>query len=294
MKILIIGGSGMIGYGLLKQYHAAGLDVAATVRQPESHYEQANLDISTYQFFDSIDARYMDGLQKVFKTYQPEYVINATRYKAGNDAYSYSDDVELTALFPLKLSQLCDVHNAHLVHISTNCVFSGDKKQPYVEEDIPDALDLYGKCKSIAEGINPDYTVLRTSIIGCEYYHPRNLLHWFLTQEKEVTGFTRALFNGLTVTELGREILILLRAKCPINGIWHLASNTISKFDTLSTLAKKLEFDIRINADHGDKHSALLNHNKFSETFNYVAPSWDTMLTELAEEIHASSLVETH
>lgn len=290
MRTLIVGGSGMLGYQLLTTFQAAGLEVSATLRNKKSCYENSTLDLQRYRFFDEIDIMDLSTLRTVFDLYQPQLVINATRYKPNGQAKNYLQDVEITALFPLQLGELCEHYNAHLIHISTNCVFSGDKQGLYVEEDTPDALDLYGKCKSIAEGVSSNSLVLRTSIIGYEHFQPRNMVNWFLSQNDNATGFTKALFNGLTVAELSRVILMLAKLDQPLSGIWHIASDTISKFDIISQLAKKLKINISVIPDHQKKHSVLLCKDKFAAEFHYVAPNWEAMLDELAAEI-ASSVI---
>ena len=286
MRILIIGGSGMLGYQLLSTFQAQNLEVAATLRHPIAHYKHSNIDFKNYRFFDEIDVTNLSKLRRLFETYQPDIVINATRYKSNPANYDYLNDVEITALFPLQLSKLCENHNTYLIHISTNCVFSGNKKDLYVETDTPDANDLYGKCKSIAEGIHPNFLVLRTSIIGYEYSEPRNLINWILSQKNEFKGFTKAYFNGLTVAELSRVILMIIQSKQRISGTWHLAANTISKFDIASMLSNYLNLNQTIIPNHEEKHAALLCQAKFSTAFHYTAPSWKKMLGELATEVN--------
>ncbi len=284
MRILIIGGSGMLGYHLLTSFQAKRLEVAATLRYSQAHYESSNLDFKNYRFFDAIDVTNLSKIRHVFETYQPQVVINAIRYKAGKH-YDYLNDVELTAVFPLKLSQLCETYQARLIHISTNCVFSGNKDNFYVEEDTPDATDVYGRCKAIAEDIHPSFLVLRTSIIGYEYSAPRNLVNWILSQPGDIKGFTKAYFNGLTVAEFSRILFNIIQAKQAIHGTWHLASDTISKFQIATSLTEKLGMNRTVIPDDTPKHSPLLSQAKFSNTFQYQAPSWENMLTELVEEI---------
>lgn len=287
MRTLIIGGSGMLGYQLLMTFQNAGLSVAATLRNKKNAYKSSSIDFQNYHFFDAIDAYDLAKLEKLIEHYQPNCIINATRYKPNEgEAHSYIDDIEITSLFPLRLGLLCEKYEVHLIHISTNCVFSGNKPSLYLEEDTSDAIDLYGRCKSIAENIDPNFLVLRTSIIGLEPFRPRNLINWFLTQKKETSGFTKAYFNGLTVPELSRQILKFAQENQPVGGIWHLATKEVlSKFDIISRLANKLQLNTRIIPNEQKKHFALLDPTKFEKAFNYTPPSWDIMLNELADNI---------
>lgn len=151
--------------------------------------------------------------------------------------YSDNDYKKLNTEFPLKLSELCKMYSVPLIHISTNCVFSG-KEPNCLETNIPDAIDLYGLSK--CEGEPEDCTVIRSSIIGPERNTTYGLMEWFLSKDGIVNGYTDHYWNGLTTLELSKVILNMIRKRSFINGVQHLYSyNTVSKFELLNIISKR-------------------------------------------------------
>ena len=121
--------------------------------------------------------------------------------------YSYEDYNIINITFPQNLAQYCKIKNIKLIHISTNCVFSGDKDNCN-ENDISNATDIYGKTKYLGE---PSYgLVIRCSIIGPEKHTFCGLLEWFLNSSGEINGFTDSFWNGLTTLELSKIIFNLI------------------------------------------------------------------------------------
>lgn len=150
-------------------------------------------------------------------------------------SYSHDDFKRINVLFPLELSVYCSERNINLIHVSTNCVFSG-KKSEYLESDIPDAEDVYGQTKRMGE---PSYGLtIRCSIIGPERHSFSGLMEWFLTNESNtISGYTDSYWNGLTTYELSIIILDRIQQHDIPNRIIHYYSeNTISKYDLLQEL----------------------------------------------------------
>ena len=150
MRILILGGDGMLGHQLLKSWQDAH-DVRVTLHQNQSHYEKYNL-FHTGNSSYNIDVRHFDDVQKVAETFKPEAVINAVGIiKQRTEAQDAIMSLEINALLPHRLSSLCGQLGSRLVHISTDCVFSGSKGN-YTEDDLEDAGDLYGRSKLLGGG----------------------------------------------------------------------------------------------------------------------------------------------
>ena len=122
---------------------------------------------------------------------------------------------------------------ARLIHFSTDCVFSG-KKGSYLENDVPDAMDLYGRTKLLGEVDYPHAITLRTSLIGHELNGTRSLVNWFLAQEGSVRGYTKAIFSGLPAVEIARVIEKYVLPHPELHGVYHLSADPISKHDLLS------------------------------------------------------------
>jgi dTDP-4-dehydrorhamnose reductase len=190
--------------------------------------------------------------------------------------------VPINTLLPHRLAALCSVSGARLVHISTDCVFSGSKGG-YLESDFPDAYDLYGRSKLLGEVDYPNAITLRTSIIGHEISGSRSLVGWFLAQEGRVKGFTRAKFSGLPTVELARVVRDFVLPRPELHGLYHVAAEPIDKFKLLMLIAQVYGKKIEIIPDNDFAIDRSLNGERFKAATGYVAPSWQTLI----ERMHA-------
>lgn len=182
MRILVLGGDGMLGHQLLK-YLGPRHDVRVTLRQDIEAY-------ASYKLFDNtnayagIDVRSLERITEVLADFQPQALINAVGIvKQRTSAKESIPSLEINALLPHRLSILCRVVGARLIHLSTDCIFSG-KKGNYLETDASDAEDLYGKTKFLGEVHDDHCLTLRTSIIGRELARHKSLLEWFLGSDR--------------------------------------------------------------------------------------------------------------
>jgi dTDP-4-dehydrorhamnose reductase len=290
MKILILGGSGMIGHQLfiyLSHHH----DVHVTLRQSASFYSNTypTLFANDNAYFN-VNVLDLDNLQNILEEFGPEFVINATGViKQSNIAQSAAPTIELNALFPHKLLKLCEKINAKLIQFSTDCIFSGTKGSAYLESDTSDALDMYGRTKSLGEVESNNSLTLRKSVIGLELAQEKyGLIEWFLAQQGRVKGFRKAIYTGVTVIELARILNFILTNHKDMCGIWNIASSSIDKFTLLSKLAEKLgRNDIEIIPNDDFICDRSLDASKFLTATEYKIPDWDSMLDELAVTIKA-------
>lgn len=286
MKILVLGGDGMLGHQLLK--HLSGNhQVRVTLRQDASQYRDYGLFDHDNAYF-GVDVRIFERLVEVFADFQPGAVINAVGIvKQRSSSKESIPSLELNALLPHKLSLLCKTVGARLVQISTDCVFSGEKGN-YVESDIPDATDLYGKSKLLGELPDSYCATLRTSIIGLELARKKSLIEWYLAQKGEIKGFKKAIYTGVTTNEMARIIEFVL-LNCPdLQGIWHVASKPINKYDLLKTLTEKLgRKDITLQSDIDFVCDRSLIGDAFINQTGYKIPEWDDMINELVVDIKA-------
>ncbi len=287
MRILILGGDGMLGHRLLRQF-APTHEVRVTVRQPLEAYRGYHL-FERANTFDEVDARDPSALPRVLGEFMPEAVVNALGViKQRPDAEDGVLSIEVNSLFPHVLARLCEARGARLVHLSTDCVFSGTKGN-YAETDRPDPVDVYGFSKLLGEVDRAGALTLRTSMIGTELSQKTGLLEWFLAQRgKMIKGYRKAIFSGFTTAELARIIERLLTAPTAAAGMYHVSAAPISKFDLLSRLNDRLRLDIRIEPDDAVTCDRSLDSTRFRKDFGYAPPSWDKMLDELASEIRNS------
>jgi dTDP-4-dehydrorhamnose reductase len=288
MRILILGGDGMLGHQLLRQL-APRHDARVTLRGPLDAYRDHGL-FNGGNAYGGVEARDPDAVKQALAGFQPEAVVNAVGIvKQRVDGENGVLSVEVNAIFPHLLSRLCDAHGARLVHLSTDCVFSG-RKGNYVETDRPDPVDVYGFSKLLGEVDRPRALTLRTSMIGRELRRKTGLLEWLLSQRgRMIKGYRKAIFTGFTTAELARIIERLLTAHTDAAGIYHVASAPISKFDLLSRLNRVLRLGIDIVPDDEIVCDRSLDATRFRSTFGYAPPRWDAMLDELALEIGAAA-----
>ncbi|MGE3919329.1 MAG: dTDP-4-dehydrorhamnose reductase family protein [Gammaproteobacteria bacterium] len=283
MRILILGGDGMLGHQLLKTLDQHTTYV--TLRQELSCYQSFKI-FTKENSFPSIDIRRFDDLIDVFNVFKPQAVINAIGIvKQRSDAKQSIPSLEINALFPHRLANLCSMINARMIHISTDCVFSGEKGQ-YTEDDPMDARDLYGQSKFLGEVHDNHCVTLRSSIIGLELSRKTSLIEWFLAQKGSISGYRRAIYTGITTAEMSRLIENILLNHSELSGLWHVASTPINKFDLLKMLAEKLpKNDVIIQPDDQFFCDRSLIGTRLQEAINYIPPTWHDMLTELANEI---------
>jgi dTDP-4-dehydrorhamnose reductase len=183
------------------------------------------------------------------------------------------------------LADACERAEARMVHVSTDCVFSGSRGG-YVETDVPDAFDLYGRSKLLGEVTDRDNTVtLRTSIIGWQLGQPTGLVGWFAAhRDEQLLGYTRAVFSGLTTRALTEAIRDAVMPDEGLSGLWHVSAEPIDKFALLTRLADKLGWDVDIAPMAEPVIDRSLDSSLFRKRAGWVTPSWDEMLAGLANE----------
>lgn len=283
MKILILGGDGMLGHQLLRLLRDSH-EVKVTLRRELAAYAGSSL-FSPQNAAAGVDVRATDKLLTVLSEFRAEAVVNAVGIvKQRPDGLDVIPNLEINALLPHRLALICRAINARLIHISTDCVFSGKRGQ-YREDDTPDPVDIYGHSKLLGEVTQPGVITLRTSIIGRSLYRNDSLIDWFLHQKSRISGYRNAIFSGFTTKELARVIEMLLERHAGASGLYHLSSSAISKYDLLVGLRDRLSRSIEIVPDDSVRIDRSLDSSRFRAEFAYSPPSWDSMLDELALDI---------
>jgi dTDP-4-dehydrorhamnose reductase len=192
--------------------------------------------------------------------------------------------IRINALMPHELAELCAEWAGHLIHFSTDCVFSG-RKGKYTEDDPPDAEDLYGKSKFLGEVTAPNAITLRTSIIGRELTEHRSLLDWFLSQNGgSARGFRRVIYSGITTNEMANVVTMLVRDLPALSGTFQVASDPISKFELLTLIRDAYRLDIEMTPDDREVSDRSMIGQRFTDASGWRAPSWPEMVRELAAD----------
>lgn len=273
----------MLGHQLFKHLRTR-YDARVTLRRDLAVYKDFELfsDKSAYTW---IDVRNAERLIDVFGDFHPHAVVNAVgavkQRTAGKEEVS---NLEINALFPHRLAALCKAMDLRLVHVSTDCVFSG-KRGNYNENDLADPEDLYGRSKLLGEVHESNCLTLRTSMIGRELLHKKSLLEWFLAQSERIKGFKRAIFSGFTTIELSRIIERMLVEYPYASGVYHVSSEPISKFDLLMAIKAALELSVEIIPDEEVRCDRSLDSTRFRGEFDYKPPAWKSMIDELANDV---------
>jgi len=287
MRILVLGGDGMLGHQLLKQWSGRH-EVGVTVRSDLKTYSPYGLftDANTYPL---VDVRSMERMLEVLTDFRPEAVINAVglvKQRAG--AKEAIPSIEINSLLPHRLALMCAAIGARLVHMSTDCVFSG-RRGNYSETDTPDPVDVYGRSKLIGEVEGTGCTTLRTSIIGRELARHTSLIEWFLAQRGTVKGFTRAIYTGFSTIEMARIIESVLLHHKDLCGVYNVSSTPIDKYRLLGLVKRFFRLETEILPDDSFICDRSLNSDRFRKITGYVAPSWEQMIEEMAKNFQGEA-----
>ena len=283
-RILILGGGGTLGHKLWQLLPAKFPETFVSIRKPKGYYAKCGL-FAGPNVIDNLDLRDFARLTSVLDGLRPSVIVNAAgvtlRSKEGLDKLSA---VSVNALLPHKLAEWCGKHGSRLIHFSTVCVFDG-KKGNYTEDDLPDARDLYGMSKALGDVTAPCALTLRSSFIGREIFGGAELLEWFLAQGgKKVKGFRKAIFTGLTSNRLAELVGELIEKIPALNGLYHVSSEKVSKYELLRLMKDAYKVDAEIEPD--DKFECMrdLAGGRFVEATGFKCPSWPAMMADMAAD----------
>lgn len=284
MKILILGATGMLGHKLvqvLSQKHTVTGTVRRNTPALADHPVFSKMDI-----LGNVSAENLESIRTAIEKVHPDAIMNCIGIvKQLPAAQDPLQSIAINALFPHQLAHLCRQKNIRLIHISTDCVFSG-LKGCYSEKDPSDAEDLYGKTKYLGEVDYPGCLTIRTSIIGRELETAHGLIEWFMSQDgKTVNGFKKAVFSGLTTLALSEIIAQLIDDYPHLHGVFQVASEPISKYDLLSLVKKTYRLNITIEPEETVINNRSLNPTKFKSETNIKIPSWVYMIDEMYRDL---------
>lgn len=282
MKVLVLGASGMLGNAVLRLFaQSSGFQVFGSVRSAGALRFLAN-NLHT-NVIAGVDVENIDNLTRLFADVHPAVVINCVGLvKQLAEADDPLSAIPINALLPHRLARLCEVAGARLVHMSTDCVFSGAKGM-YTEADVSDAKDLYGRSKYLGEVDYPHAITLRTSIIGHELNGARSLVGWFFTQVGSVKGFKRAIFSGLPTVEIARLIRDHVIPHPELHGVYHVSAEPINKFDLLTLVANQYGKSIDILPDETFVIDRSLDSTRFRAATGFQPAPWSELVRLMRE-----------
>ena len=241
-KILVLGSAGLIGH----QVYNSLID--------SDNYELYNISYRNKIQDDTIilDVRDEQIFLDKITSIRPHYIVNCIGILINRSDADPENATFLNSYMPHRLARLADKIDAKLIHISTDCVFSGDKREPYVETDEKDGRGIYAKTKGLGEVVNDKHLTLRTSVVGPELKNDgKELFHWFMSQKSDISGFTKAIWSGVTTIELAKAVKWSIDNS--ITGLYHVTNNSsISKYELLKLFQKHTKKNINIKPVDGN------------------------------------------
>lgn len=279
MKVLVLGASGMIGSAMLRVLSEnAAWTVVGTVRSDSDRHYFAEPVAS--RMLSGVDLSSEDALIRLFAVTRPDVVVNCAgltkHLPAGNHPLTA---VLMNSLLPHRLAELSALAGVRLIHVSTDCVFSG-LTGGYRETDPADATDIYGRSKCLGEVAGPGLVTLRTSTIGHELRTKYGLLEWFLSQTS-CNGYSRALFSGLPSVVFAQIVRDTVIPDVRLSGLYHVAGATVAKADLLRMLAQAYGAEIEIVPDDSVVIDRSLDASRFETATGYRAPPWPELIATM-------------
>lgn len=272
-KVLVLGSTGLIGHQVFNYLQStAQYDLHDFVYRKKLREDSMILDARDEErFFNAI------------KDISPNFIVNCIGILINAARDNLENAIFLNAYMPHRLARLADSLDAKLIHISTDCVFSGDKGTAYLEGDFKDGSDNYSKTKGLGEIISKNHLTLRTSVVGPELKNNgEELFHWFMNQSGTISGYTKSIWSGVTTIELARAVECSMRRD--ITGLHHVTNNSsINKYDLLNLFKKHTGKDINISPVDGKKQDKSFIDTR--ELLDFQIPSYDLMVSEMVELI---------
>jgi dTDP-4-dehydrorhamnose reductase len=283
-RVLVLGGTGMLGHKLVQRLAERGLWVATTIRSaaiPSSPAARASLGKAD-RIFECVDVLQDDQLASTIESAEPDVVVNAVGIvKQINTAKDPITSISTNALLPHRIAALCTRRGTRLIHFSTDCVFSG-RKGPYAEDAPPDPQDLYGRSKLLGEPSGPHCLTIRTSIVGRELRGRAGLVEWFISRRGgSATGYAGALYSGLTTGTMADLVGRLIVEQPDLDGLWNVSSDAIDKYELLTLINRHYRLGIALVRDDSVVIDRRLDGSRFRARTGFSAPSWDAMIAEM-------------
>jgi dTDP-4-dehydrorhamnose reductase len=282
MRVMVVGATGTLGHRLCIEW-AERFECWGTVREPAG--EAVAELLKPARLIAGVTADEPSTVRSALERARPEVVVNCVgAVKQAEAGQRPVPAIRINSLFPHELAAACRESSVRMIHVSTDCVFSGERGR-YSEEDVPDATDIYGRSKLLGEVSGEGLLTLRTSLIGRELRSSLGLLEWLISNRGgSVKGFSRAVFSGLTTIALADEIGALIEEQPELEGLWHLASEPIDKLELLSMLDRKLELGIEIVPDRSVIVDRSLDSSRLCRATGRQPRLWEEMVEVLAAD----------
>ncbi len=283
MRILIFGSTGMLGHKLV-QMLGAKFDVWATIKSDFPEVERFDI-FARDRAVERVDVSDVVSVRSAIETAKPDVVINAVGIiKQLQPLEDAVQTLAINSVFPHLLAALSREYGFRLITVSTDCVFNGEKGN-YTETDLPNARDLYGISKFLGEVKYDNCLTIRTSIIGEELAANHSLVEWFLSNRGQtVRGYVNAIYSGFPTNVLA-EILSGIIADHPqLHGVYHVSSDSISKFELLRLLNEYYQANVTIEAYEEFVIDRSLDSSAFRRATGFEPRGWREMIEQMAAD----------
>ena len=291
MKILILGGNGMIGHKMYQTISKIHKDTWVTLRKSLTSYSYSEI-YNPEKVIDNIDLINFQTISNQLNKINPDIVINACgiTIRRGIETLK-SNSIILNSALPHFLNEWVTSNNKRLIHFSTDCVFTGAKGD-YLDNDNKDAYDLYGSTKSMGEVIDSKFAItLRGSMIGGELENKTELFEWFLKQKnKKIKGFNKVIYSGITTTKMAEIVLKLIDQYPNLSGVYNISSKPISKFELLNLWNNLFDINANIEIDNSYTSNKNLISDIFYRTISMEQPDW----VELSSQLNIDNLLHNN
>ena len=274
MKVLILGADGMIGHKMAQLLNKElGLEIILNSRSNSKILSQLYPECKIYEY-DFLK----DDINNLLDIIEPDLIINAVGITIRRGVEDIKKASIINSFFPHKIDNWVSKFDKKLIHFSTDCVYSGNKGD-YLDNDIPDAEDNYGKSKAIGEVNSKNTLTIRSSMVGREIFNKTELFEWVVSNKnKKINGFENVVYSGVTTLWMSKTVIKILKEFPDLTGIYNISSESISKFDLICKINNRFGLNIDIESDKSFFSNKSLNSNKFFLKTNLEKPNWDEML----------------
>ncbi len=279
MKVLILGIDGMIGHKIAQSLSNDFVLFGST---------RKNITIDSIGL-KSCSLAYYDFLIKddfsIFENINPDVIINCIGITTRRGvSLNISNTKQINEELPHRINQWSTENEKKLIHFSTDCVFNGTRGN-YLDNDTPNAEDLYGETKGKGEIDNDKALTIRCSTIGREIYNHTELFEWLYSMKnKDVEGYANVIYSGVTTFWMGGVIKKILQNNTTLSGVYNISSEPISKYHLLLKLSNSFNLNINISENSNIKSNKVLNSKKFTEITGIKSPNWDDLISDFKND----------
>lgn len=282
MRVLVLGGTGMLGHKVV-QVFGKRFDTFCTIRNAFSAVERFGI-FDRQHVIENVDARDMQSIRTAVVTTKPDVVINCVGIiKQLPTSQDVVQTLTVNSILPHLISEITADVGCRFITLSTDCVFSGARGQ-YAESDVADSTDLYGRSKQYGEVAGTNCLTIRTSIIGRELGTTHSLIDWFLSQKTGVKGYANAIFSGFPTIVLAEVLAAIIEYHRDLEGLYHVSSEPISKYDLLELVNRRLASPVEIEKETEFRLDRSLDSTKFRLITGFSPLPWPEMVDRMLSD----------